>query len=60
MMILVRDAAAANHPVMGIAALGSAVVQQTVRDEWIGLDSPKRPPTVQRRGAARLDGASHG
>jgi len=36
MMILVRDAAAPNHPVMGIAALGSAVVQQTVRDSWIG------------------------
>lgn len=39
MMILVRDAAAPNHPVIGIAALGSAVVQQTVRDEWIGWDS---------------------
>jgi hypothetical protein len=41
MMILVRDAAAPCHPVIGIAALGSAVVQQRVRDEWIGWDSEK-------------------
>src|ERR1035437_9272382 len=38
-MILVRDSAAPNHPVIGIAALGSAVVQQSVRDQWIGWDS---------------------
>ncbi|MCZ2152960.1 MAG: DUF4338 domain-containing protein [Bryobacterales bacterium] len=37
--ILVRDAAAAHHPVIGIAALGSAVVQQRVRDKWIGWDA---------------------
>jgi len=39
LMILVRDSAAPNHPVIGIAALGSAVVQQSVRDRWIGWDS---------------------
>ncbi len=38
MSILVRDAAAPNHPVIGIAALGSSVAQQTCRDEWIGWD----------------------
>ncbi len=38
LMILVRDSAAPNHPVIGIAALGSAVVQQSVRDRWIGWD----------------------
>ncbi len=38
MMLLVRDAAAPNHPVVGIAALGSAIAQQKVRDEWIGRD----------------------
>jgi len=38
-MILVRDAAARNHPVVGIAALASSVVQQTIRDEWIGWES---------------------
>ena len=38
-MILIRDAAAPNHPVIGIAALGSSVVQHRVRDEWIGWQS---------------------
>lgn len=36
MLILVRDAAAPNHPVIGIASLGSSVVQQELRDRWIG------------------------
>jgi hypothetical protein len=39
MMILIRDAAAPHHPVIGIAALGSAVVQQRVRDQWIGWNA---------------------
>lgn len=39
MMVLVRDAAAPQHPVIGIAALGSSMAQQTLRDEWIGWDS---------------------
>jgi hypothetical protein len=38
MMILIRDRARPFHPVMGIAALGSSVVQQSVRDQWIGWD----------------------
>ncbi len=37
--ILIRDAAAPSHPVIGIAALGSSVAQHTVRDRWIGWDS---------------------
>ncbi|HEX6184208.1 MAG TPA: Druantia anti-phage system protein DruA, partial [Pyrinomonadaceae bacterium] len=36
MMALVRDAAVPNHPVIGIAALGSSVVQHGLRDKWIG------------------------
>jgi hypothetical protein len=36
MMVLVRDAAVPNHPVIGIAALGSSVVQHGLRDKWIG------------------------
>jgi hypothetical protein len=36
MMILIRDSAAPNHPVIGIAALSSSVVQHRKRDEWIG------------------------
>jgi hypothetical protein len=38
MSILIRDSAAPNHPVIGIAALGSSVAQQTCRDEWIGWE----------------------
>jgi hypothetical protein len=33
---LVRDRAAANHPVIGIGSFGSAIVQLAPRDEWIG------------------------
>ena len=36
MMILIRDRAAENHPVIGIAALASAVAQFDRRDAWIG------------------------
>lgn len=39
MMLLIRDAAAPNHPVIGIAALGSSVVQQEARDNWIGWNA---------------------
>jgi len=34
--VLVRDRAAPNHPVIGIGALGSAIVQLAPRDRWIG------------------------
>lgn len=37
--ILIRDAGSKNHPVIGIAALGSSMVQFSVRDNWIGWDS---------------------
>jgi Domain of unknown function (DUF4338) len=40
-MILIRDAAAPNHPVIGIAALGSSVVQHKIRDKWIGWHPEK-------------------
>ena len=36
MQLLVRDRAAQFHPVIGIAAIGSAIVQIAERDEWIG------------------------
>ena len=36
LFFLIRDRAADCHPVIGIAALGSPIVQLTVRDEWIG------------------------
>jgi len=38
MMLLVRDRAAEFHPIIGIAALSSAVVQLRERDEWIGWE----------------------
>jgi len=52
MMVLVRDAAAPFHPVIGIAALSSAAVAVTVRDKWIGwtssavLDEMKAKPSA--------------
>src|SRR6266436_1028850 len=36
---LVRDRAAKNHPIVGIGALGSAIVQLRDRDRWIGWTS---------------------
>lgn len=36
MFFLVRDAAAPFHPIIGIGALGSSIVQLKCRDEWIG------------------------
>ena len=36
MVFLVRDRAAASHPVMGIGALGSPIMQLRERDSWIG------------------------
>jgi hypothetical protein len=67
-MILVRDAAAPNHPVIGIAALASSVVQQKVRDKYIGWDTEsflaeftRRPSTkVARRLVEALERLLHG
>ncbi|MCU1300711.1 MAG: hypothetical protein JWQ87_995 [Candidatus Sulfotelmatobacter sp.] len=39
LMVLVRDRAVPCHPVVGIAALASSVIQQSIRDKWIGWDS---------------------
>jgi len=36
MLLLIRDRAAPCHPVVGIAALGSSIVQIKERDDWIG------------------------
>lgn len=61
MMILIRDAAVENHPVVGIACLASSVVQQSSRDKWIGWDSESaiehfRTSTNPKRDAAWLLG----
>jgi len=54
MMILIRDAAAPFHPVVGIASLGSSMVQQTIRDEWIGWDSERFIETLSANPTHRM------
>jgi len=48
MLVLIRDAAAPNHPVMGIAAFGSAIVQLSQRDRWIGWTAADFVHNVQQ------------
>jgi len=45
MFYLIRDAAQEYHPIIGIAALGSSMVQLTVRDDVIGWT----PKAIQER-----------
>lgn len=51
MVFLVRDRAAANHPIIGIGALSSPIMQIRERDRWIGwhpdtfLERIRREPT---------------
>jgi hypothetical protein len=62
-MVLVRDRARPYHPVIGLAALANSVVQQAIRDRWIGwnpefavrelISSPN--PTHIKRLLAYLD-----
>lgn len=53
LMLLVRDAAAPYHPVLGVAALASPVVHLALRDEWIGwapqqfISELRRNPSVR-------------
>lgn len=46
---LVRDRAAPNHPVIGIGALGSAIVQLSTRDAWIGWRADEFLARVQHK-----------
>jgi len=54
LQILVRDAAAPNNPVIGIAALGSSVVQQEIRDRWIGWQGDDFVERLRSAPSARL------
>jgi hypothetical protein len=51
--LLVRDAGAPFHPIIGVAALGSAVMQLAIRDDWVGwsrkafVSRLRDKPTVQ-------------
>ncbi len=53
MMFLVRDRAAPTHPIMGIGAISSPILQIRERDEWIGwhpemlLEEMKTRPTAR-------------
>ena len=56
MLLLVRDRAARCHPVIGIAALSSSIMQLNERDRWIGwrsqdvlADLASRPTTAHAR-----------
>lgn len=49
MFFLVRDAAAPNHPVIGIGALGSSIVQMGCRDKWIGWEAKAFIKTLRAR-----------
>lgn len=51
---LVRDRAAQNHPVIGLAALGSSMAQQTVRDQWIGWEGPRLNQWIQSKSESEL------
>jgi hypothetical protein len=46
--ILARDRAVKNHPVIGIAAFGNAVVQLGPRDEWIGWTAKQFLNTLKK------------
>lgn len=54
LMILVRDRAAPFHPVIGIAALGSPIVQLKERDDWIGWQRDGFLEEAQERPTRRL------
>lgn len=40
--LIIRDKGLPNHPVIGIAALGSPIIHIPERDEWIGWDKATR------------------
>lgn len=54
MMILVRDRARDFHPVIGIAALASPIVQIRERDQWIGWEPDIFLSEVARKPRAEI------
>ena len=55
MLVLIRDAAAQYHPVIGIAAVSSAAVQIRQRDLWIGWHPECAPGEEASAEAHRLE-----
>ena len=54
MMILIRDRAAKDHPVIGIAALSSPAMQLRARDLWVGWHPDCAPGSAPPEGAAAI------
>lgn len=54
MLFLVRDQAAVDHPVIGIGAVSSPVMQIRERDTWIGWHPETVLESVQRQPSARI------
>lgn len=54
MVFLVRDRAAAHHPVMGIGALSSPIMQIRERDSWIGWHPETFLARVRREPTGKL------
>lgn len=54
MMFLVRDRAAEFHPVMGIGALASPIVQIKERDKWIGWHPETFLPALRAQPTDRI------
>ena len=54
MLLLIRDRAAPCHPVVGIAALGSSIVQIKERDDWIGWQSSQFTDALAEHPTTRL------
>lgn len=52
MLVLIRNAARPNRPIMGIAMLASPVMRLTARDQWIGW---LREPAQQRIATGEWD-----
>ena len=54
MLLLIRDRAAPCHPVVGIAALGSSIVQIKERDDWIGWQSSQFTEALAEHPTTRM------
>ena len=54
MSFLVRDAAARNHPVMGIVSISSPIIQIGERDKWIGWHPETFVDRVRKNPSAKL------
>ncbi|MEG3178735.1 DUF4338 domain-containing protein [Sphingomonas sp. RB3P16] len=69
LLVLIRNAARPNRPVMGIAMLASPVMRVSVRDNWIGwlreaaethlFDGTWQPTTFARAITERLESSIH-